>query len=221
MVPYDMCVTSTGDVYFTDFSNKSIRCLSLSGSVSTVISTDPLVPLGICQSVDSELLVTFRDKESDDYKLESHSRRLMRHITVTGDVIHKYEYQEDGQTRLFTLPYRVTQNKNSDICVVNRTIANAGELVIMSLTGRLKFIYSGQNLKKKFCPTAVLYESLCNILVTDLNNNQIHLLSSNGEFLKFLLTQNEENHPVRLSLYKSMLWVGHWEGLVKVFKYRL
>ncbi|XP_061177859.1 uncharacterized protein LOC133186642 [Saccostrea echinata] len=54
----DMCVTDTGDVYFTDFSNNTISCLSPSGSVSTVISTDPLAPIGICQSVDGGLLVT-------------------------------------------------------------------------------------------------------------------------------------------------------------------
>ncbi|XP_062586736.1 uncharacterized protein LOC134248346 [Saccostrea cucullata] len=101
----------------------------------------------------------------------SHSRHLVRHITVTGDVIHEYEYQEDGQTRLFTLPYRVTQNKD-------------------------------------FNPTDVVCDSLCNILVTDPPNKQIHLLSPDGEFLKFLLTEREVNLPVSLSLYKSIYTVG-------------
>ncbi|XP_062593994.1 uncharacterized protein LOC134255470 [Saccostrea cucullata] len=61
-------------------------------SVSTFISTDPLRPLGICQSVDGGLLVTFRDIKSDAYKLEPHRKRLARHVTMTGDVIHEYEY---------------------------------------------------------------------------------------------------------------------------------
>ncbi|XP_061185004.1 uncharacterized protein LOC133193020 [Saccostrea echinata] len=221
--PTDMCVIDNGDVYFTDGSNNSIAigCLSPSESVSKVISTDPLTPIGICQSVDGGLLVTLSNKESDHYKLESHSRRLVRHITVTGDVIHEYEYQEDGQTRLFTLPDRVTQNSNSDICVVNRTSHTACELVIMSPSGRIKSIYHGQNLAKAFRPTDIVCDSLCNILVTDLCNKQIHLLSPDVEFLKFLLTKNEVNQPSSLSLYKSTLWVGYWEGLVKVFKYRV
>ncbi|XP_061178374.1 uncharacterized protein LOC133187015 [Saccostrea echinata] len=96
----DQCYIKEVNVPYTEQVNKE-------GSVSTVISTDPLLPGGICQSVYGGLLVTLRDNESDDYKLESHSRRLVRHITVTGDVIHEYEYQEDVQTRLFTTPFKV------------------------------------------------------------------------------------------------------------------
>ncbi|XP_062585420.1 uncharacterized protein LOC134247100 [Saccostrea cucullata] len=217
----DMCVTDTSDVYFTDFSNNSISRLSPSGSVSTVISADPLRPVGICQSVDSGLLVTLRDDESGYFKLDSHSRRLVRHITVTGEVIREYEYQEDGQTRLFTYPVRVTQNSNSDICVLNFTNPTTGDLVIISPSGRMKSIYHGQNLTEDFFPADIVCDSLCNILVTDLYNKQIHILSPDGEFLKFLLTENEVNSPYRLSLYKSTLWVGYYEGLVEVFRYKV
>ncbi|XP_061178373.1 uncharacterized protein LOC133187014 [Saccostrea echinata] len=173
--PNDMCVTDTGDVYFTDFTNYFISCLSQSGSVSTVVSTDPLVPGGICQSIDGGILVTLTDYVTNTYILESHSRRLVRHITVTGDVMHEYSYQEDGQTRLFTYPVRVTQNSNRDICVVNKTSDTTGDLVIISLSGHMKSVYYGQNLTEDFGPTDVVCDSFCNILVTDLDNNQIHM----------------------------------------------
>ncbi|XP_062611770.1 uncharacterized protein LOC134273599 [Saccostrea cucullata] len=211
ILPNDMCVTGNGDVYFTDFDNNSISSLSPSGSVSTVISTHPLVPGGICQSVGGGLLVTLRDNAPDFYKLESHSRRLVRHITVKGDFIHDYEYQKDGHTRLFTWPLCVTQNSNSDICVVNSTSRTSGDLVILSPSGQVKSVYRGQNLTKNFNPTDVVCDSLCNILVTDCKNNQIHQLSPDGEFLKFLLTENEDDGPYSMSLYKSTLWVGYWE----------
>ncbi|XP_061178375.1 uncharacterized protein LOC133187016 [Saccostrea echinata] len=137
-------------------------------------------------------------------------------INKEGDVIHDYEYQEDGQNRLFTWSRRVTQNSNSDICVMNHTSDTTGDLVIMSPSGRMKFVYLGQKLTKNFKPSNVVCDSLCNILVIDYNNKQIHLLSPDGEFLKFLLTKNEVNHPIRLSLYKCTLWVEYWEGLIKV-----
>ncbi|XP_062568695.1 uncharacterized protein LOC134230852 [Saccostrea cucullata] len=216
----DICVTDTGDVYFTDYYNNSIGRLSPSGSVSTVISTDPLEPVGICQSVDGGLLVTLKDKESAECKLEPQSRRLVRHITMTG-VIHEYEYQEDGQTRLFTFPYRVTQNNNSDICVVNITDILTGDLPILSPSGRMKSVYRGQNPAEVFFPGDVVCDSLCNILVTDEINKQIHLLSPDGEFLKFLMTENEVNHPIKLTFCKSTLWVGYVEQVVKVFQYRV
>ncbi|XP_061185002.1 uncharacterized protein LOC133193017 [Saccostrea echinata] len=176
---------------------------------------------GISQSVDGGLQVTLREKNSDPYKLDSHSRRLVRHMALAEDVIHEYEYQEDGHTRLFTWPFRVTQNNNSDICVVNQTSDTTSNLVIISPTGRTKLIYCGQNLTENFNPGDVVCDSFCNILVTDPRNNQIHLLIPDGEFLKFLLTENEAKHPYSLSPYKSTLWVGYHKGLVKIFKYTL
>ncbi|XP_061165883.1 uncharacterized protein LOC133174801 [Saccostrea echinata] len=66
-------VQSISSLSFTDDINKTISCLSPSRSVSTVISTDPLEPNGICQSMDGGLLVTLRDMESRDYILDSQS----------------------------------------------------------------------------------------------------------------------------------------------------
>ena len=50
----DVCLTENNEMYFTDADNKSIFRLSPAGSVSTVpvFSTDPLEPLGICQTMD-------------------------------------------------------------------------------------------------------------------------------------------------------------------------
>ncbi|XP_062609426.1 uncharacterized protein LOC134271196, partial [Saccostrea cucullata] len=206
--PSDMCVTKSRDVYFNDFKNKTISSLSPSGAISIVISTDLLEACGICESLAGGLLVTLSDIKSNYFQLESHSRRLLRHITLTGDVIKEYEYQEDGQTRLFTWPTRVTQNSNCDISVVNGTSSTMGNLVIIFPTSRIRSVYHIQNLSEDFKPTDVVCDSLCNILVTDLYNKRIHLLCPDGLFLKFLLTKNETYHPFRLSLYKSTLVIG-------------
>jgi hypothetical protein len=170
--------------------------------------------------VDGALLVTLPDCESEVYELDYYSRRLVRHMTLTGDVIHEYEYQEDGQTRLFTLPYRVKQNGNSDICIVNRTSKYTGHVVILSSSGRVRSVYHRDNLKKDFCPHDVECDSRCDILVTDVYNHLIHLLSPTGEFLKFLLTKKEVHLPTVLSLFESTLWVGNEQGTVKLFQYK-
>jgi hypothetical protein len=141
-------------------------------------------------------------------------------MTLTGDVIHEDEYQEDGQTRLFTLPDKVKQNSNSDICVVNKTSNATGHVVILSSSGRVRSIYSGENLDKAFCPCSIECDSRCNILVTDVYNHLIHLLSPDGQFMKFLLTEKEVINPTVLSLYGSTLWVGDVQGTVKVFQYK-
>jgi hypothetical protein len=218
---WGICVTDTGDVYFTDNENGNISCLDPSGSVSTIFSTQPMIPSGICQSGDGGLLVTMGDNKSDLlYQLDPDTKRLVRHMTLTGDVIREYEFQEDGHTRLFTVPYRVRLNGNSDICVVNWTSENTGNLVILSFSGRQRSVYCGQNLNQDFYPHDVECDPRCHILVTDVYNQRVHLLSPDGQFLKYLLTDKEVNLPTALFLYGSTLWVGNYKGSVKVFQFR-
>ena len=142
-------------------------------------------------------------------------------MTLTGDVIHEYEYQEDDQTRLFTLPYRVTQNGNTDICVINRTSDSSGELVILSFSGSLKSVYPKQDRRMKGNLTDAVCDSYSNIIVIELSNSSIHLLSPDGEFMRYLLTENQVLDPCSMSLKKSILWIGDFHGLVKVFQYDL
>uniref|UniRef100_K1RIS6 Tripartite motif-containing protein 38 n=1 Tax=Magallana gigas TaxID=29159 RepID=K1RIS6_MAGGI len=165
-----------------------------------------------------ELLVTLMDNESERYHLNSRSRRLVRHVTLTGDVIREYEYQGDGQTRLFTVPWRVKQNGNTDICVVNKTSESTSELMILSSSGCVKVVYRGQSLVKKCLFSDVVCDSRSNIIVSDMENGQIHLLGPDGTFVKYLLTQYEITHPSSVSLINSTLWVGNNEGCVKVFE---
>uniref|UniRef100_A0A8W8J1B8 Uncharacterized protein n=1 Tax=Magallana gigas TaxID=29159 RepID=A0A8W8J1B8_MAGGI len=138
---------------------------------------------------------------------------------MNGDVICEYEFQEDGQTRLFTVPWRVKQSTNTDICVVNWTSESTGELMILSFTGSLKLVYRGQKLEKKFKPTDVVFDSHCNIIVSDTFNSKIHLLSPDGEFMKYVVTENGITYPVSMSFYKPTLWIGTYDGLVKLFQF--
>jgi hypothetical protein len=113
----------------------------------------------------------------------------------------------------------VKQNGNSDICVVNQTSITTGNVVILSSSGRLRSVYHGQELNDDFFPSDVECDSRYNILVTDYYNHKVHLLSPDGEFLKFLLTEKEVYGPSALSLYGSTLWVGNSEGAVKLFRF--
>ena len=217
----DVCIADNYYVYFTDRVNKSISRLSPSGSVSPVFSTDSLEPVGLCQTKDGGLLVTLADNKSDLYQPNSDSRRMVRHMTLIGDVIREYEYQEDGQTRLFTWPWRVTQNCNTDICVVNWTGDSSGELVIFSFSGSLKCVYPERDQRNKLNPLDVVCDSYSNIIVSELSNSSVHLLSPDGKFMRYLLTQNLVNRPSAMCLKKSTLWIADYQGLVKAFQYNV
>ncbi|XP_078312771.1 uncharacterized protein LOC144619217 [Crassostrea virginica] len=218
----DVCIAVNDEMYVTDGENKSISRLSASGILSSIVSTDPLEPVGICQTIGGDLLVTLTDNESDPYKLRDGNRRLLRRVTVLGDVIREYEYQEDGQTRLFTAPRRVTQNGNTDICVINSTGKTTSELVIMSFYGSRKSVYQGCNEKQlDFYATDVVCDYKCNIIVNDLHKSTIHILDPRGKFMKYLLTEKEIYNPSSISLRNSTLWAANVYGQVKLFHYHI
>lgn len=103
--------------------------------------------------------------------------------------------------------------------MVNWKSASAGELLILSFSGSLRGRYSGQKQTDSFKPTDVACDSNCNIIVNDEYNSKIHLLSPDGDFLKYLLTEKVVRHPWSMSLYKSVLWVGDFLGRVQVFQF--
>lgn len=220
--PFYFCVNENKVIYFTDNNNKSIGCLNPKGTVTTIVSTKPLVPIAICQVLDDQgLLVTLKDDQSETaFDLTPESRCLLRQLTLAGETVREFEYQKDGKTRLFVGPLIVTQNGNTDICVVNATSESSTELVILSSSGCLKSVYHGQRLAEDFIAQDVVCDSLYNILVSDQSNHCVHLLCPDGGFLRFLLTQRDIDEPSSLSLNKSTLWVGNTEGIVKVYQYK-
>ncbi|XP_061177732.1 uncharacterized protein LOC133186513 [Saccostrea echinata] len=114
--PCDICVCKNGEVFFTDNENYTICQLFPSGSVSVIMNTGNLEPLGICQSVDGGLLVALTDYS--DFLMPFTS--LIRHMTLTGDVKRELGGSPGCElARLFSFPQRITQNGNSDICVVD------------------------------------------------------------------------------------------------------
>ena len=216
----DVCLIDNNEVYVTDAKNNSVSRLSPSDLVSPVFSTDPLEPAGICKTMDGGLLITLRDNESDRYQLNLGSRRLVRHVTLTGDVIHEFEYDEDGQTRLFTWPRRVTQNFNFDVCVLNEINYNSSILLVLSSSGSLKCIYPRHDQRDDYNLCCVVCDSHCNIIASETRNSSIHILSPEGEFLRCLLTKDQVNFPFSMSLKNSTLWIGDTHGCVKVFQYK-
>ncbi|KAK3096657.1 hypothetical protein FSP39_002153 [Pinctada imbricata] len=123
---------------------------------------------------------------------------------------------------MFTLPKRLAQNLNLDICVVDYTDKESNSrLLVITATGKVRFIYNGQSsLQRKFAARDVCCDNRGRILVVDLHNNAVHLLREDGEFLQYVLTElNELRGPRCLAMYEDTLWVGCRKGLVKVYRY--
>ena len=113
----------------------------------------------------------------------------------------------------------ITENSNGDICVSDR---NARTVTVVDRTGRVRFRYDGSpaGIKKFFDPIGIVTDSLSQIIVSDVNNDCLHILDQNGKFLKCV--DNCGLHkPWGLSVdSEGRLWVALTEeNAIKVIKY--
>ncbi|XP_071121368.1 uncharacterized protein [Mytilus edulis] len=92
--------------------------------------------------------------------------------------------------RLFTFPVRVTTTSNGNICVVDWLDKDyRGRVVVLSPGGDVLGTYTGQpdvnTVKKPFKPKGILTTPSDNILVTDVNNNLLHILTDQGQSITY------------------------------------
>ena len=215
---WDFITLSNCDFVVTIYNTREIRRGTATGEESVLVCTNPLFPTWICRTQTDDILVTLRDG-GDLFSLHTSRRRLVQRMTLTGKVLHTYEFREDGVTRLFTAPWRTTENGNSDICVINLTSKAMGELIVLHSDGRVRFAYHGPEVDEfEFCPLAVACDSKSRIIVSDGINQSLHLLSPDGTFLRYLMS-NMFDYPWTMELYQDKLWVGFYKGAVKVYKY--
>ena len=195
-----------------------IRRFTSAGKVSDIVSTKPLHPSCISKTQTGDLLVTLTD-DGDDYNLRPSSRRLVQRMTLTGKVLHTHKFREDGVTRLFTLPTRTAENGNNDICVINRTSDDTGELIVLHGDGWLRATYRGEEDSEfAFNPTDVVCDAKRRIIVSNSLSKSLHLLSPDGIHLRYLLSDMFDN-PMTMALHQGSMWVGFYNGVVKVYKY--
>ena len=139
---------------------KNILQVKTTGEISEVMNVAPLLPRFIGHALGDNILVSLVD-EPLGYRTEK-SQRKVQMLSIGSDVLHSYEYGEDGNTPIFTRPARVTQNYNSDVCVVNDyeiTKGNwRGNVNVFYENGRLRFVYSGH--VREFYPSGICCDSL-------------------------------------------------------------
>nr|XP_022306312.1 tripartite motif-containing protein 2-like [Crassostrea virginica] len=119
----------------------------------------------------------------------------------------------DGSTSLF-----MSENNNGDICVSE---SNARTVIVVEKTGRVKFRYDGRPARRKesFAPRGIITDTWSQIVVADYNNNCLHILDQDGQFLRCVDDCGLEN-PHGLSVdSEGRLWVGCETGKIKVIQY--
>ena len=207
---YDMALTASQDILATDNSNKCVMKISPSGDVSTLCSTAPLAPCGICINNRGNIVIGLQAVWAMTNLFCTH--KLVVYSSDGSTVLQEIEEDDEYGKPLFRGVIRqVKQNGNGDYVV-----ANGDRIVCVSSEGRLRWDY-------RIWPYGI-YAMVCdkydNVIIADNYNNKILLLSSEGKLVTTLLTAEDG-----ISWLQSMsidthgqLWIGQ-ENSLKIVRY--
>ena len=105
------------------------------GKRSNIMVTSPLYPLDVGPALNGNILVTLVDEGK--FTRTADSQRKVQMITPGGELIHTYEFGEDGVTPIFTAPCTPIQNFDSNVCAINEYETATDGLIGISFTNLL------------------------------------------------------------------------------------
>jgi hypothetical protein len=169
--PGDITVARDRDLVYTDYRNNTVH-LVRDEETRTVITLQGWEPFCTCCSEASDLLVTMVSSDGEQSKVVRYT-----------DFIEKQTIQFDEEGRPLYLHARyISENRNLDICVED---CDASAVVVVNMSGKLRFRYTGHpsTIRHSFNPAGLTTDSQGNILVADYNNDLVHILDQDGQFL--------------------------------------
>ena len=214
--PDDISVTSEGELIYTDRDSKTVKIVR-HGMIKTLIRPPQVwEPHSLCWTRSGNILIHMMET--------SHTTRHVRNkiicyqgeriVQIINKDVHGDFILSDGYFSIY-----MAQNGNGDICVSD---VNAKIVVVVDKMESVRFRYDGKQAKKRelFSPKGLITDSLCQIIVSDYNNDCLHILNKNGQILRYL-DDCGLLKPCPVSLdSQGRLWVGLRDsGEIKVIEY--
>ncbi|XP_048755930.2 uncharacterized protein LOC125666729 [Ostrea edulis] len=188
--PRDIAVTRDGDLVYTVPENKTINLVK-NKQIQTIITLKGWIPLNVCSASVDDLLMTMISDDSKQSKVVRYSNSTETQ-TIQFDDQGRPLYSSGGciiNSGGFTFSNTkyISENRNLDICVADRV---ARAVVVVNQLGKLRFKYTGHssNTKKLFNPVGITTDNQSHILTADYNNDRIHILDQDGQFLRYIQT---------------------------------
>ncbi|KAK3088158.1 hypothetical protein FSP39_015484 [Pinctada imbricata] len=207
----DMSITKSGEMIVTCIDRK-VRCVSVSGEVSTLIDTAPFSCSGVCLTDEEEIVVCMRGQRDKNHVAiySPDGRRKVREIRAV-----------NGQgNQLLPSPYRVVLN-DLDLYVIN-TLLN---VVCISWKGDVRWVYDGKQakIKEPFDPSGICVDKYRNLLVSDLQNHCVHYIDRKGGLIQVIMTLEQTGlqmpYGICVDDVTRHVWVGNRNNDVVIARY--
>ena len=214
--PDDISVNTEGDLVYSDFDRKTVNTVRNGRIKSQITPRHGWEPHSLCCTKAGGIFIHLMEKslstKSAKNKIIHYQGQRITQIIDKDDLGNSI--LGDGTCSIY-----ITQSCNGDICVSD---TNAEKVIILDKLDRVRYRYDGKqaNLRKLFSPKGLVTDSLCQIIVSDYNNECVHILSKNGQILR-CLDECGLLKPCALSLDgQGRLWVGmRSSGDIKVIEY--
>ncbi|XP_050390564.1 E3 ubiquitin-protein ligase TRIM71 [Patella vulgata] len=209
---YRMIMLENDEFLLSSYGEKKLKILR--NYKESLFAETPFEPQGIVKTADNNILVCC----SDDVETEDeNTERALLMFSQRGTLLKRVDSRLNEKEKLFNSPKYVCVNINGDVC-----ISDEDGKAILIFNKDLKLIgrYEGCKNTNPFRPRGICCDRFGRIIVTDGDNHKIHLLSSSGEFIRYLLTEEDGvRGPVLVAIGPgNKLWVT-CKGLIQIYSY--
>ncbi|XP_063409635.1 uncharacterized protein LOC134692923 [Mytilus trossulus] len=185
---YGMAKTHSNNILVKTQGETKLKLINtLTGEITdSRYDVKPLIPVCIHVTSDHRVII---GALSGGKPFPVTGRRVVVVMDQEGKQLKEYEHDNHNK-RLFSFPISVTTTSNGNICVLDGLdYDQRGRVVVLSPGGDILGTYTGHpdvnTEKKPFKPLRILTTPLDNIIVTDVDNHLLHILTDQGQSITY------------------------------------
>nr|XP_022297400.1 uncharacterized protein LOC111106844 [Crassostrea virginica] len=176
--PLDIAVERDGALLYAYWETRTVYKIN-NDQTEEILTLQGWRPVNLCVSSSGDLLITMFSDDGTQSKVVRYSGSTVKQ-TIQFDDKGQPLYSGNSKIKY------ISENRNLDICVADY---GADAVVVVNQAGKLRFRYTGHPFSTKnkpFKPRGITTDSQCHILTADKDNNCIHILDTDGQFLSYI-----------------------------------